>query len=81
MRYVSTRDASLKISAAEAIARGLSPDGGLFVPETLPQVSAEMLRSLVSMDYPQRAAAIMALFLEDYTAEELKSYTEAAYSK
>ena len=81
MRYVSTRDASLKISAAEAIARGLSPDGGLFVPETLPQVSAEMLRSLVSMDYPQRAAAIMALFLEDYTAEELKAYTEAAYSK
>lgn len=81
MRYVSTRDASLKISAAEAIARGLSPDGGLFVPETLPQVSADMLRSLVSMDYPRRAAAIMALFLEDYTAEELKAYTEAAYSE
>ena len=81
MRYVSTRDASLKISAAEAIARGLSPDGGLFVPETLPQVSADMLRSLVSMNYPQRAAAIMALFLEDYTAEELKAFTEAAYSE
>ena len=49
MRYVSTRDASLKISAAEAIARGLSPDGGLFVPENLPKVSAEMLRSLGRM--------------------------------
>ena len=81
MRYVSTRDASLKISAAEAIARGLSPDGGLFVPETLPQVSAEMLRSLGCMDYAQRAAAIMGLFLEDYTAEELKEFTEAAYSE
>ena len=81
MRYVSTRDASLKISAAEAIARGLSPDGGLFVPENLPQVSAEMLRSLGSMDYAQRAAAIMGLFLEDYTAEELKEFTEAAYSE
>ena len=81
MRYVSTRDASLKISAAEAIARGLSPDGGLFVPETLPQVSAEMLRSLESMDYAQRAAAIMGLFLEDYSAEELKEFTEAAYSE
>ncbi len=81
MRYVSTRDATLKISAAEAIARGLSPDGGLFVPETLPQVSREMLRSLGCMDYPQRAAAIMGLFLEDYTAEELKEYTEAAYSR
>ena len=81
MRYVSTRDASLKISAAEAIARGLSPDGGLFVPETLPQVSAEMLRSLGCMGYAQRAAAIMGLFLEDYTAEELKEFTEAAYSE
>ncbi len=81
MRYVSTRDATLKISAAEAIARGLSPDGGLFVPETLPQVSREMLRSLGCMNYPQRAAAIMGLFLKDYTAEELKEYTEAAYSR
>ncbi len=80
MQYVSTRNAALKISAAEAIARGLSPDGGLFVPETLPKVSADMLRSLGCMDYPQRAAAIMGLFLEDYSAEELKEYTEAAYS-
>ena len=80
MRYVSTRDATLKISAAEAIARGLSTDGGLFVPETLPRVSPEMLRSLGDMTYPQRAAAIMGLFLEDYSAEELKEYTEAAYS-
>ncbi len=80
MHYVSTRDASLKVTAAEAIARGLSPDGGLFVPETLPTVSAEMLRSLGRMNYPQRAAAIMGLFLEDYSPEELKAYTEAAYS-
>ncbi len=81
MRYVSTRDSSLKITAAEAIARGLSPDGGLFVPETLPAVSAEMLRSLGCMTYPQRAAAIMGLFLEDYSEEELKAFTEAAYSE
>ena len=81
MRYVSTRDSSLKITAAEAIARGLSPDGGLFVPESLPLVSPETLRSLGCMSYPQRAAAIMGLFLEDYSAEELKEYTEAAYSE
>ncbi len=81
MKYVSTRDSSLKIQAAEAIARGLSPDGGLFVPESLPQVSLETLRSLGCMSYAQRAAAVMGLFLEDYTAEELKEYTEAAYSE
>ena len=81
MNYVSTRDASLKISAAEAIARGLSSDGGLFVPETIPQVDAEFLRSLCGMDYAQRAAAVMGLFLEDYLPEELKAFTGAAYSE
>ena len=81
MRYVSTRDASLKISAAEAIARGLSSDGGLFVPESLPVVSGELLRSLSGMDYAQRASAIMGLFLEDYTAAELEAYAQAAYAE
>ena len=81
MNYVSTRDASLKISAAEAIARGLSSDGGLFVPERIPRVDLEFIRSLCGMDYARRAAAVMGLFLEDYSPEELKDYTEAAYSE
>ncbi len=80
MKYISTRNASLKVTAAEAIARGLSPDGGLFVPETLPQVGEAFLRSLLPMRYEERAAAVMGLFLEDYSPEELKAYTEAAYA-
>ncbi len=81
MFYLSTRDDSLKFTAAEAIARGLSADGGLFVPETIPQVDEGFLRSLCTMDYARRAAAVMGLFLEDYTPEELKAFTEAAYSE
>ena len=81
MNYVSTRDASLKLTAAEAIARGLSTDGGLFVPERIPQVGEDFLRALCTMDYAQRAAAVMGLFLEDYSPAELQAYTEAAYSK
>ncbi len=78
MNYVSTRDAALKISAAEAIARGLSSDGGLFVPETIPQVDESFLRSLFGLVYARRAAAGLGLFLEDYSQEELTDFTEAA---
>ena len=40
MKYFSTRSDSEPISAAEAIIRGLAPDGGLYVPESFPQISA-----------------------------------------
>ncbi len=80
MNYTSTRDAALHISAAQAIAQGLSRDGGLFVPETIPQVDETFIRSLCALPYEARAAKVMGLFLEDYSAEELAEYTHAAYS-
>ena len=80
MQYVSTRDAGLRVTSAEAIVRGLSPDGGLFVPETLPRIGLEELKALLNMPYPQRAAFIMGCFLEEYTGEELQKFSEAAYS-
>ena len=39
MQYVSTRDSSLRYTAAQAIVQGLSRDGGLFLPETIPALS------------------------------------------
>ncbi len=81
MYYQSTRDASLRLTAAEAIARGLSRDGGLFVPAVLPRVERSFLEELLTCGYAQRAAKVMQLFLEDFTPEELKEYTEAAYSE
>ncbi len=80
MRYLSTRDASLSLSAAEAIAQGLSREGGLFLPESLPRIGLERIRALGDLDYPGRAAEIMGLFLEEFTPEELKEYTAAAYA-
>ena len=80
MRYLSTRDASLSLSAAEAIARGLSREGGLFLPESLPELSLEQIRALGEKDYPGRAAEIMGLFLEEFTAGELAEYTAEAYA-
>ena len=81
MYYQSTRDASLRLSAAEAIARGLSRDGGLFVPAALPRVEQRFLEELLNCDYAGRAQRVMQLFLEDFTQGELQQYTRAAYSE
>ena len=80
MRYLSTRDKNIRITAAEAIAKGLSKEGGLFVPEVLPSLSKEQIESLCSMTYPQRAAYIMAQFLEGFTFPEIASFCEKAYN-
>lgn len=77
MYYVSTRDSSLRFSASQAIEQGLSRDGGLFLPEKLPVLPD--LQELVQMTYQQRAVAIMKLFLEDFSEEELTGFAEKAY--
>ncbi|MEG0035779.1 MAG: hypothetical protein RR743_03875, partial [Oscillospiraceae bacterium] len=55
MKYYSTRNKSNKASSAQAIAQGLASDGGLFVPETIPQVSPEEILELCKMNYQERA--------------------------
>ena len=80
MNYRSTRDTSLSLTAAETIARGLSREGGLFVPESVPQIDANFLTQLSAMNYAERSAAVMKLYLSDFTADELLKYTKAAYA-
>ena len=79
MDYVSTRNKERKVSAAYAIANGIAPDGGLFVPEALPEVSAQQLQALCGMTYQQRAVTIMRPFLSEFTDAELERFTAAAY--
>ena len=79
MQYYSTRDKSRRVTAARAIADGLAPDGGLYVPEYLPAVTAGELRGLCDMDYRARAVYIMGKFLEEFTREELEGFARAAY--
>ncbi len=82
MNYISTRTAdSEKQTASYVIKKGLAPDGGLFVPETIPQIDEVTITALAGMTYPERAEYILSLFLTDYTKEELKNAAEAAYSK
>ena len=79
MNYYSTRDHQHVVSAAQAIVCGLAPDGGLFVPEALPEVSAQQLQALCGMTYQQRAVTIMRPFLSEFTDAELERFTAAAY--
>ena len=71
MYYVSTRDHSLQYTPAQAIAQGLSRDGGLFLPVSIPKLPEGALKKMTGMTYQQRAAYIMGKFLSDFTAEEL----------
>ena len=82
MNYISTRGiAKEKVSASYAIKTGLAADGGLFMPESIPEISEGELKSLMSDTYPVRAAKILAKFLTDYTYEELLIDAEGAYAK
>ncbi len=79
MHYISTRDDSLRYTPAQAIAQGLSREGGLFVPVVLPRLSSNALTELKDMTYQQRAVYVMSLFLEDYGCAELSGYARRAY--
>ena len=80
MNYVSTRDKSVKVSAAKAIAQGISVEGGLFVPETFPSFTKEDFDNLTKLDYKGRAKYILKAFLGDFTEEEVNYCIEGAYT-
>ena len=81
MKYTSTRDTSKEFSASEAIVKGISDDGGLFVPSSFPHLDGSLMDSLLKMDYQERTAKILSLYLDDFTFEELLDFTNAAYSR
>ena len=56
MYYHSTRDNGRKVTSAQAIVSGLAPDGGLYVPEYLPEFTLDDISALAGMDYPTLAA-------------------------
>ena len=76
--YKSTRSKEISVSASEAILKGLSEDGGLFVPDHIP-VLDKSLKELSCMTYQQIAYEVMKLYLTDFTEEELKLCIERAY--
>ena len=80
MGYISTRDKSVKVTAAKAISQGISAEGGLFVPESFPTLTSEDFKALSGMDYIGRAKYILGSFLDDFTEEEVDYCVKGAYT-
>lgn len=80
MFYNSTRNSKVKVTSAEAITQGISVDGGLFVPETIPELSLDEIKAVGDMKYADRAAYIFAKYLTDFTEAEIHHCTDNAYS-
>ena len=70
--YHSTRNSEETATASEAILKGLTSDGGLFVPDSIPKLNVS-LEDLTQMSYQEIAYAVMKEFLTDFTDEELKT--------
>ncbi|MCB2357433.1 threonine synthase [Clostridium estertheticum] len=78
--YKSTRGNERQVKSAEAIARGLSEDGGLFVPTSIPKLTIS-LEELKGMDYKKLAFTIMKEFLTDYDEKDLLESIDKAYDE
>ena len=76
--YNSTRSKGIAVRASEAILKGLTDDGGLFVPDHIPALD-KSLKELSQMDYRQVAYEVMKLYFTDFTESELKTCIDRAY--
>ena len=80
MKFISTRNDKISVTGSEAVVKGLSTEGGLFVPGEFPQITQSEWAQLADMDYPERAALIIGKYLPEL-ADKLGEYTAAAYSR
>ena len=80
MKYISTRGGMSAAPYSAILLEGLATDGGLVVPETVPQVTPEQIESWRGLDYPQLAAEILSLYATDIPREDLDAMCRAAYS-
>ena len=78
--YNSTRTEGKSVKASEAILKGLSEDGGLFVPDRIPALD-KTLEELSEMTYGQVAYEVMKLYLTDFTQQELQDCIAKAYDE
>lgn len=83
MRYISTRDDSPNPSRktfTEILLGGLAPDGGLYLPETYPQITRAELDLWRGLSYAELAYAVISKFVDDIPADDLKALVEKTYT-
>lgn len=82
MRFYSTREknpAARLFSLKEAAVMGLAPDGGLFMPERIPQVDMKRIEELSSRSFPEMAAYLASLFFDEFSESQLLEVCKAAF--
>ena len=82
MRFYSTREknpAARLFSLKEAAIMGLAPDGGLFMPERIPQVDMKRIEELSSRSFPDMAAYLASLFFDEFSESQLLEVCRAAF--
>jgi threonine synthase len=77
--YLSTRNANISLTASEVISKGISEEGGLFVPQYFPDITDYLINNK-NIDYCTLAGKIMEKFLDDFTADEITESVKSAYS-
>lgn len=81
MKFISTRGGTPALGFSDAVATGLAPDGGLFLPETLPQFSATELRGMEGLNYPALCAAFFKKFATDIDEGTFAEIVDRSYQK
>ena len=81
MLYVSTRGKTDLLSSAHAITRGLAGDGGLFVPQNIPQMRMVDIKAMERKPYTERAVDVLLQYLTDFSEDELRECVSAAYAE
>ncbi|NLT70141.1 MAG: threonine synthase [Verrucomicrobiaceae bacterium] len=78
MEFVSTRGGGTPVTFTEALARGLAPDGGLYVPRQLPLLASNLLVE-DALPYPALAWDFLSLFDTDHDSELLIDLIDRSY--
>src|SRR5215212_1676233 len=79
MRFISTRGQTQPVRFSEAVATGLAPDGGLYLPETLPNFSGELER-FENLSYPELCFEFLRVFANDIEPPVLRALIAKSYT-
>ncbi|MCX7155314.1 MAG: threonine synthase [Rhodocyclales bacterium] len=79
MKYISTRGHAERQSFCDILLGGLAPDGGLYLPESYPQVAGQ-LEEWRGLSYAELAFRILSLFITDIPAADLKAICDKTYT-
>ena len=81
MNYLSTRGDKSARQFCDILLEGLAPDGGLYLPESYPQVSAATLETWRNLSYADLAFEILSLYIDDIPAADLKAICRKTYTQ